>query len=246
MHKKLTFSLYGDSALFADPGSKYSGEKTSYPVPTYETLKGICSAIYWKPTFIWVIDRVRIMNPIDHVVKGIRELSYNEGTTDVMHYTYLKDVHYQVEAHLIWNENRPEYEKDRIFEKHWPIAQRKLKQGGRRPIFLGASECSAHVEPCVFGEGKGAFDNLPAVNFGMMAHSFGWPGEIGGDELFVRNAEIIMENGVITFAEPSANAEIDKQNGLIRHTLKKGVKPAPILNKHKVSSDELEKLGLKL
>lgn len=47
-------------ALFTDPLTKVGGEKFSYPVPTYQALKGITESIYWKPTLIWVIDRCRV------------------------------------------------------------------------------------------------------------------------------------------------------------------------------------------
>ena len=41
-------------------------------IPTYEALKGITESIYWKPTIIWIIDAVRVMNPIQTETKGIR------------------------------------------------------------------------------------------------------------------------------------------------------------------------------
>ena len=55
------FEVVGDRALFSDPITRVGGEKTSYYVPTYEALKGIISSVYWKPTFIWIIDAVATM-----------------------------------------------------------------------------------------------------------------------------------------------------------------------------------------
>ncbi|MCA6071063.1 MAG: hypothetical protein LE168_01540 [Endomicrobium sp.] len=26
-------------------------------MPTYEAIKGIAESIYWKPTFVWIIDK---------------------------------------------------------------------------------------------------------------------------------------------------------------------------------------------
>ena len=64
-HKNsIEFKVYGRYALFTDPLTKTGGEKYTYQIPTYQSLKGICESIYWKPTFQWVIDDVRIMNPI--------------------------------------------------------------------------------------------------------------------------------------------------------------------------------------
>ena len=57
----IEFRVWGRYALFTDPLTKVGGEKCSYHIPTYEALKGIAKSIYWKPTFIWHIDEVRVM-----------------------------------------------------------------------------------------------------------------------------------------------------------------------------------------
>ena len=149
----IEFEVYGTYALFSDPVMRVGGEKTSYHIPTYEALKGITESIYWKPTIIWIIDAVRVMNPIQTETKGIRPIAYNGGN-ELAYYTYLKDVRYQVRAHFEMNLNHPELEQDRNENKHHNIAKRMVKRGGRRDIFLGTRECQAFVEPCVFGEDK--------------------------------------------------------------------------------------------
>ena len=58
------FEVTGDYALFSDPVMRIGGEKCSYQIPTYEAIKGILHSIYWKPTIIWVVDAIRIINPI--------------------------------------------------------------------------------------------------------------------------------------------------------------------------------------
>ena len=73
----IEFEVYGTYALFSDPVMRVGGEKTSYHIPTYEALKGITESIYWKPTIIWIIDAVRVMNPIQTETKGIRPIAYN-------------------------------------------------------------------------------------------------------------------------------------------------------------------------
>ena len=80
---KVSFLVYGDYALFSDPIMRVGGEKCTYQVPTYEALKGILHSIYWKPTLIWVIDRVRVMKQIQTEVKGIRPIKYNDGKNDL-------------------------------------------------------------------------------------------------------------------------------------------------------------------
>ena len=74
------FSIFGDYALFSNPDTSVGGEKCSYQIPTYEALKGILKSVYWKPTIIWYIDKVRIMNPFDRTeTKGILTLKYSGG-----------------------------------------------------------------------------------------------------------------------------------------------------------------------
>ena len=102
----IEFEVYGSYALFSDPVLRVGGEKTSYHIPTYEALKGITESIYWKPSIIWYIDAVRIMNPIQTETKGIRPIAYNGGN-ELAYYTYLKDVKYQVRAHFEPNNNQP-------------------------------------------------------------------------------------------------------------------------------------------
>lgn len=200
---KIVFELFGNYALFSDPITRVGGEKTSYHIPTYQALKGIIESIYWKPTLIWVIDRVRVMNPIQTESKAIKVSQYNKGgASDLSYYTYLKDVKYQVEAHFEWNLQREDLVDDRNEGKHLKIAERYLSRGGKRSIFLGTSECGGYVLPCEFGEGVGAYDNIPQLAFGTMFHGYGYPTETGKEELTVRLWQAVMKNGVIDFIRP--------------------------------------------
>ena len=96
----ITLRIWGRYALFSDPVTRVGGEKHSYPVPTYQAVKGILESVYWKPTFIWVPDAIRVMNPIETESKGIRPIRYNDGSNDLSIYTYLVDVSYQIKAHF--------------------------------------------------------------------------------------------------------------------------------------------------
>lgn len=199
------FEVSGSYALFSDPINRVGGEKFSYQIPTYEALKGILSSVYFKPTFIWYIDDVRIMNPIRTEVKGIRPIKYSGGN-DLAYYTYLKDCRYQVRAHFEWNDNRPELAQDRNENKHHQIALRSIAKGGRRDVFLGTRECQGYVEPCVFGEGKGAYDDLEELSFGLMYHGITYADEAYSPEtkgkMTVRFWQPVMKNGVIHFTRP--------------------------------------------
>lgn len=203
---RVSFEVSGDYALFSDPVMRVGGEKATYQVPTYEALKGIMHSIYWKPTIIWYIDKVRVMEPIQTEVKGIRPIKYNDGKNDLAYYTYLKNCRYQVQAHFEWNDNRPELKKDRNEHKHFQIAKRMIERGGRRDIFLGTRECQGYVEPCEFGSGKGAYDDIPQLAFGLMYHGITYADEAYSedtkDKMTIRFWHPTMEKGIITFPRP--------------------------------------------
>lgn len=201
------FSVKGRYAMFSDPITKVGSEKCSYMVPTYEALKGICHSIYWKPTIVWVVDSVRIMNKIKTARKGLRLLKYDKEEGGLSYYTYLEDVHYQVRAHFEWNLNRPELECDRNENKHHNIAKRMIERGGRRDCFLGCRECCAEVEPCVFGEGKGYYDAQGEMPLNFSYHGITYSDEAESPEdagkLTVRFWQPVMNDGVIDFIRPS-------------------------------------------
>ena len=201
------FQVTGDYALFSDPITRVGGEKCTYQIPTYEALKGILSSVYWKPTIIWYIDAVRIMKPIQTEVKGIRPIKYHGGN-DLAYYTYLKYVQYQVKAHFEWNDNRPELANDRNENKHHCIAKRMVEKGGRRDIYLGTRECQGYVEPCLFGAGSGAYDEIPELSFGLMFHGFTYPDEAYSPETKNKMTANfwypVMKNGVLSFPRPEA------------------------------------------
>lgn len=199
------FEVYGDYALFSDPIMRVGGEKCTYQVPTYEALKGILSSVYWKPTIVWIIDKVRVINPIQTEVKGIRPIKYTGGN-DLSFYTYLKNCRYQVMAHFEWNENRPELIGDRNENKHHCIAKRMIEKGGRRDIFLGTRECQGYVVPCKFGEGEGHYDNIQELAFGLMYHGITYADEAFSEEtkncMTARFWYPKMQNGIINFLRP--------------------------------------------
>lgn len=200
------FEVCGDYALFSDPITRVGGEKFTYQVPTYEALKGILQSVYWKPTIIWMIDSVRVMNQIQTETKGVRPIKYSGGGNDLSYYTYLKDCRYQVRAHFIWNENRPELASDRNENKHHNIAKRMIERGGRRDVFLGTRECQAYVAPCSFGDGASFYADTPQLDFGIMYHGITYADEAYSDQtkgkMTVRLWRAVMKNGVIDFIPP--------------------------------------------
>ncbi len=203
---RIEFKVKARHALFTDPLTRIGGEKCSYHLPTYEALKGIAKSIYWKPTFIWFIDEVRIMKRIRTQTKGTKPLVFSGGN-DLAIYTFLADVEYQVRAHFEWNEHRPELSQDRISGKHIAVARRMLERGGRQDIFLGTRDCLGYVEPCAFGSGQGDYDASDEVAYGLMFHGFDYPDETGINEnregeLHARFWRPTMKSGVIHFPRP--------------------------------------------
>jgi CRISPR-associated protein Cas5d len=197
----IEFKVWGRYALFTDPLTKIGGEKCSYHVPTYEALKGITKSIYWKPTFVWVIDQVRVMKRIRTQTKGTKPLEYSGGNTLAI-YTFLADVEYQVQAHFEWNKHQPNLVTDQIDGKHFQIAKRMLDRGGRQDIFLGTRDCQGYVEPCEFGSGEGHYDKDHELAYGLMFHGFDYPEETGELKLDARFWRPTMVNGVIQFDKP--------------------------------------------
>jgi len=205
MHDKpknsVSFKVYGRYALFTDPVTKIGGEKCSYHLPTYEAIKGVLKSIYWKPSIIWYVDRVRVMKPLCTQTKGTKPLVWGGGNSLAI-YTFLHDVEYQVEAHFEWNEHRPELAKDHISGKHFSIAKRSIERGGRQDIFLGTRDCQAYVEACEFGEGASNYDEIDELGFGLMFHGFDYPDETGINELRSRFWSATLKKGILEFPRP--------------------------------------------
>lgn len=223
--------VFGRYALFSDPITRVGGEKFSYPVPTYQALKGILESCYWKPTLIWVIDAVRVMNLIETESKGARPVHYNDGKNDLSIYTYLTNVRYQVHAHFEWNENRPDLATDRNENKHYAIAKRMLERGGRRDIFLGTRECQGYISPCIFGDGTGDYDAVPSVPLGVMLHGITYADESGDGQMYARFWRPVMKNGIIRFCRPDECTIVRpiRQQKTKAFSLGKSVQPAEVL-----------------
>lgn len=223
-HKNyVDFEVFGEYALFSDILTRPGGEKSTYSIPTYEALKGVISSVYWKPTLVWHIEKCRVMNRIQTFRKGIRPIKYNGGN-DLAYYTYLCNVRYQVRAYFEWNDNRPELFADRNEHKHHNIAKRMVERGGRRDVFLGTRECFAYVQPCVFGEGEGAYDNSGEISFGICYHGITYADEAVLSEdkgkMTLRLWQPVMKDGIIEFAQPE-----DIPSELKRHIRDMEIKP---------------------
>ena len=229
MRNSIEFKVHGSYGLFTDPISKLGGEKLTYQVPTYQALKGILEQIYWKPTIKYIIDEVKVLNPIQMEAKGVRPINDKGGNT-LATYTYLKNPSYAVRAHFEFNEYRPDLVFDRNEHKHHNILKRAVKAGGRRDVFLGTRECQSYVEPCIFDEEISFYENMGELHFGTMVHGLSYPDETGRDVLEARLWNPVMKNGVIQFIRP-------EECKLVRKV--KTLKPKQFNNENVESVDEL-------
>lgn len=199
--------VFGDYALFTDPMTKGGGEKFTYQVPTYQSMKGIVEACYWKPSLYYVIDSVKIIKPIKTETKGILSPMKN-GTKDLNYYTYLRDVEYLIKYHFRWNDNRPDLSYDWNEKKHEQILLRSMERGGRRDVFLGTRECLGYMERIRKKDFESAksYYNGETISLGIMFHSFTYPDEAYDKETKGRLTSnfypTIMTNGKIDFVEP--------------------------------------------
>lgn len=201
MENRVEFKVSGKYALFTDPLTKIGGEKCSYQIPTYQALKGILESVYWKPTIVWFIDKLRVIKPIKTQTRSAKPIEYGGGNS-LSIYTYLTDVEYQVQAHFEWNLHREDLAKDRNENKHFFVSKRMIERGGRRDTFLGTRECQGYVEPCSFGEGESFYDNYGELGVDLMFHGFDYPDELGKNELYARFWRPKMMSGVIEFIRP--------------------------------------------
>ncbi|WP_461212782.1 type I-C CRISPR-associated protein Cas5c [Lacticaseibacillus sp. GG6-2] len=198
----LEFEVWGKNALFTDALTKGT-ERMSLQIPTYQSLVGIIESVYWKPTIIFVVDELRVMNEIRIESKGIRPIKM-DGSPDLAFYSYLQNPRFQVRAHIEWNMQRPDLEQDRNMKKHVAIFNRALARGGRRDVYLGTRECQAYVKPIKFGEGEGFYDHRDDATryMGTMVHGFDYPNQTGRKEFAVRLWNPVMVNGVVKFPRP--------------------------------------------
>jgi CRISPR-associated protein Cas5d len=120
-----------------------------------------------------------------------------------------------VSAHFEWNEHHAALAGDRIEGKHYAIALRSLKLGGRQDVFLGTRDCQGYVTSCVFGEGVSDYDGDGEVDYSLMFHSFDYPDETGNGWLRANFWRPHLADGILSFPRP------DDRSGVI---LKKDIR----------------------
>ena len=177
--------VWGDYACFTRPEMKV--ERVSYDVMTPSAARGILEAIHWKPAIRWVVDRIRVLKPIQFDSIRRNELGGRipakkvaeamgrgdtaglstaiEGDRQQRAATVLRDVGYVIEAHFVLT---PTAEPDDTPAKHAAMFNRRAARGQcfHRP-YLGTREFPAHFAPAPDGL-------LSALPSGQRTRDLGW------------------------------------------------------------------------
>ena len=164
--------VWGDYACFTRPEMKV--ERVSYDVMTPSAARGILEAIHWKPAIRWVVDRIRVLKPIQFDTIRRNELgsrvpaknvaeAMRRGDTEGLAAkieddrqqraaTVLRDVGYVIEAHFVLTAAA---QPDDTPAKHAAMFNRRAARGQcfHRP-YLGTREFPADFAP--------AADDLPS------------------------------------------------------------------------------------
>jgi len=161
MHQRIRLKVWGDFACFTRPEMKV--ERVSYDVMTPSAARGVLEAIYWKPAFRWVIERIYVLTPIrfDSVRRNEVDSklplttvtrAMEDGSSAVELFVedhrqqraalILREVAYVIEAHFEFTGTE-----DRNPAKHQEIFERRARKGQcfHHP-YLGCREFPAHFE----------------------------------------------------------------------------------------------------
>jgi CRISPR-associated protein Cas5d len=210
----IRLKVWGDYACFTRPEMKV--ERVSYDVMTPSAARGVLEAIYWKPAIRWIVERIRVLNPIRfdtirrNEVAGKLPLSkvtaaMRDGAKAVETFVdedrqqraalVLRDVAYIIEATFDFTG-----EEDRNTAKHKDMFERRAVKGQcfHRP-YLGCREFPAMFEP-VEGPILAPHDSLKGErDLGFMLHDIDF-----SNNMTPRFFRPTMTDGVIEVPHPDS------------------------------------------
>ena len=160
----IKIEVWGDYACFSRPEMKV--ERVSYDVITPSAARGLIEAIYWHPGIRYVIDRIRVCNPIRFTNIKRNEVKDTVSANSVKKMMesgepvyiatpqsiqqrssmILRDVRYIIEAHFDITEKASEADNPGKFSD---ILRRRLEKGRffHQPCF-GTREFPAYFKIC--------------------------------------------------------------------------------------------------
>lgn len=212
MSHGIRLRVWGDYACFTRPEMKV--ERVSYDVMTPSAARGVLEAIYWKPAIRWVIERIRVLQPIRFDTIRRNEVSgklpmttiraaMKSGKTPVAAFVeedrqqraalVLRNVAYIIEARFDFTG-----QEDRNSAKHKEIFERRVQKGQcfHRP-YLGCREFPAMFEPAT-GDSPAPHASLAGErDLGWMLHDIDF-----ADGMTPRFFRPTMRDGVIEVPSP--------------------------------------------
>lgn len=171
----IKIEIWGGYACFSRPELKV--ERVSYDVITPSAARGIMDAVCWKPAIRWIIDEIRVCNPIKF--ENIRRNEVNSKASAGRSYIasnddraqrasmVLKDVRYVVTAHFEMTEKAMARDNEGKFAE---MVRRRLRKGQYyyKPC-LGVREFPADVR--LIEDGEAAPQAISETrSLGLMLH----------------------------------------------------------------------------
>jgi len=221
----VSLKVWGEYACFTRP--EFKAERVSYDVITPSAARGLLEAIYWKPAIAWVVDRIRVLNPIrfdtvrrnEVAVQGksghkismgkvVNALHGGKGAVEIFAdeerqqraTLLLRDVRYVIEAHF-----EPRDKDGENSAKHRDIFLRRAAKGQCfHGPYLGCREFPACFEPLDGAPPQPDDALLGPRDLGWMLHDLVY-GQDGGREARFFRAR--MNDGVIE-VPPLGSAEV--------------------------------------
>lgn len=213
-YPSLRIQAEGEWACFTRP--EMNSERVSYPVMTPTAAQGLLSAIFWKPQFRWVVEKIEVLAPVawvtmrrnesataitrDHVAEGHLDLDHaiQQRMT-----TMLRDVHYRVHAQVWVHPDADEQDPAKWRDQF----NRRVQRGQSfRTPFLGMREFHADVFKS---------DDTAVIDWtedlGVMLHSIDYDEKSGKETYDWFDAH--LQSGVLAIPRAGLMAEHNAQAG---------------------------------
>ncbi|MDD3504910.1 MAG: type I-C CRISPR-associated protein Cas5c, partial [Eubacteriales bacterium] len=147
----IVVEVWGEYACFSRPELKV--ERVSYEVITPSAARGILEAVCWKPAIKWIIDEIKVCNPIKF--ENIRRNEVNSKASAKKDFIaanndraqraslILKNVRYVITAHFEMTDRAEERDNEAKFTE---MIKRRLRNGQyfHKP-YLGVREFPAEI-----------------------------------------------------------------------------------------------------
>lgn len=130
--------VQGDWACFPRP--EFVSDRVSYDVISPLAARGILDSIHWRPAVRWVIDRLKILNPVDLRLRPSDDTGDDEDE-DGASVIALRSVAYLIDARMMLTASAGE--RDSISGHKQMFERRVRKRQPFRQPYLGVRDCPA-------------------------------------------------------------------------------------------------------